>query len=230
MKVSVLTIAWKRFADFNLILENWLSEKEVDQVIVWDNSGQFKTSLPNVLVLSLNKNLNSKWRFICSQLCKNDLIILADDDFIPKQGITEDLLKHYDEDRLVGIKGRRLIGDTYYTSPTVGSDSISQSIKVDYLCSNILLTHRKHCVGVDVREIPTSLMDDWWWEHELAQKGITFWVVPTNKWVSILEQEYEFAQHLDPVMKEIREYYFKKWIKNENPEIPLSLRDKARLT
>lgn len=228
-KVSVATIAWKRFKQFDIILENWLNEEEVDQIIVWDNSGHFKTNLPNILVLSLNQNLNSKWRFICSQLCKNDLIILADDDFIPKKGLTKDLLKYYEEDKLIGIMGRKLIGKTYYTSPGIRSHSIEKPIQVDYLCSNILLTHRKHCL-IDCREIPTSLMDDWWWEHELEKKKITFWVVPTNKWISIPEQKYEFAQHLDSIMKEIREYYFKKWIKNENPELPFALRNSTELT
>jgi hypothetical protein len=218
-KISVVFVLWKRIKDFEDILKVWL--KEVDQVIVLDNSGGFKTDL-DVLVLSSNQNLNSKWRFMVCQLCRNDTVILSDDDIFPKPGIAKDLLRFYDGKNVTGIMGKQFTGDKYYDSTGVRSNLITQPTKVDYLCSNLVLTSRKNCL-VDCRDIPLSLMDDWWWEHELK---LDLLVVPTDKWESLPEQKYEFAQHLDPDMKDIREYYFKKWIKHENPP----LRDTSKFT
>jgi hypothetical protein len=212
-KVTITTVAWKRFKNFDQILKAWLDEEEVDQIIIWDNSGNFKTNLPGVLVISLSENVNSKWRLMCSQLCKNDLMIITDDDFLPQKGIIKDLLMYYQEDKLVGIMGRIFTGDTYYASKSVHSTGIKEPVKVDYLCTNLLLTHRKHCLGVDIRKIPSSLMVDWWWEHELEKEGVSFWVVPSKKWKMLPEGDYKLSQHLDPRMKKIREYYFRKWIR-----------------
>ena len=228
--ITVTTVCWKRFKHFDEILRAWMDEEEVDQIIVWDNSGSFKTDIPGVLVMSMSHNTNSKWRLMCAQLAKNDQVIIADDDFIPHRGIVKDLLRYYADDKIVGIMGKNFTGPTYYTSSTVHSSQIKKPVKIDYLCSNLMMLHRKYCVRVDIREIPTSLMIDWWLEHELEKEGVTCWVIPTNKWTMIAEGKYEFAQHLDPKMKEIREYYFKKWIKHENPPVPAALRDKTKLT
>jgi len=229
MKVSVAICVWKRFTNFDRILKAWLDEKEVDEVVIWDNSGSYKTDLPGVIVVSASTNTNSKCRFLAAQLCKNDLIVIADDDFTPHPGITKDLLKHYQEERIVGIMGKQYTGETYYESTVVMSCDIQEITRVNYLCSNLLLTHRKHCIGLDIQKIPSSIIDDMWWEHELEVDGVTCWVIPTNKWTMNQDGKYEFAHHLHPAMKILREYYFRKWIKGSNEEPPSILNDRSKL-
>ena len=223
MNISVIIPAWKRFRCFDEILKAWLAEDRVDEIIVWDNSGEFKTSLPGVIVLSVNRNLNSRWVYLCAQFCKNDLVLHANDDFIPEKGITDDLYAHCSTDKVVGIMGKKFVGETYYTSQAIDSKGIKEPSEVSYLCSNMMLAHRENFLNIDYRAMPTSMMDDWWWEHEIAQDGVTFWVVPTRKWEMIAEGEYEWAHHRNPKMKEIREYYFQKWVKGGDPELPPAL-------
>ncbi len=223
MKISVIIPAWKRFKRFDEILKAWLQEEQVDEIIIWDNSGQFKTNLPNILVLSASRNMNSRWVYLCAQFCKNDLILHANDDFIPHKGIVSDLLSKLSKDHVTGIMGKKFTGDTYYESSVVESSQIQAPQQVDYLCSNMMLAYRSHFLNIDYRQMPTSMMDDWWWQHEIAKRGISFWVVPTNKWEMIPEGEYKYAHHLNPKMKEIREYYFKKWVKGESSELPPAL-------
>ena len=212
-KVTVALLYWKRFKNFEQILRSWLVQEEVNQVIIWDNSGQFKTDLPDVLVISASQNLNSRWRFLAVQLAKNDLIILADDDVLVEKGIIKDLLGHYKRDRIVGITGRQFTKETksYYTSKSYHANAIKEPVYVDYLCSNCILTHRENCLNIDYREMPSDLMDDWWWEYNLKEKRMHFLVVPTQKATLLPEGNYELAQHLDPKMKNLREYYFRKW-------------------
>ena len=180
-KVTVCTIFWKRLKNYHKVLQSWLDQEEVDQILIWDNSGSFKTDLKDVIVFSSSKNLNSRWRTLLAHIAKNDLIILAGDDFIAHKGLVKDLLKYYDENKIIGIMGKNFTGETYYTSTGVRSHSIDKPVKMDYVCTNICLASRKLCMDIDLREIPSVLIDDWWWEHKLKKKGITLWVVPTNK-------------------------------------------------
>jgi hypothetical protein len=205
--ITVTTVCWKRFKHFDQILKTWLAEPEVDEVIVWDNSGKFKTDILGVLVIGLSRNVNSKWRLLSTHLAKNDDIIITDDDIMPKPGICKDLLRYYNEENMVGIMGKKFTGDTYYASAGIRANGINRAMRVDYLCMNLLMIHRAWC-RIDIREIPSSLMVDWWWQHEI---DIPMYVVPTDKWEMLPEGEYEFSQHLDPRMKPMREKYFKQW-------------------
>lgn len=213
IKVTVALLYWKRAENFDKILKSWLTQDEVNQVIIWDNSGNFRTDHENVLVISASQNLNSRWRFLLAQLSKNDLIILADDDVLVEKGIVKDFLKYFSRDKVVGIMGRNFTNETYYTSPIIYAGEIQTPTQIDYLCSNCILTHRNNCLNIDYRKLPTDLMDDWWWEHQLLERGVSCWVIPTEKAHLLPEGDYPLAQHLDPKMKKIREYYFRKWVK-----------------
>lgn len=211
-KVTVIIPCWKRLKGLERVIQYWLNQSEVDEVIVKDNSGGFRTELP-VLVLSSNKNLGPQSKFAAAQFAKNEVILFADDDVLAKYGLVRDLLKVYNEKSIVGIMGKCFTGKTYYESKGYRGENIKDGkpIKVDYLCGLVMMAHRKHTF-VDTRECPTRFMDDWWWQHEL--KDISLWVVPTNRYVVLPEDKDKNALHLQPEIKEIREKYFRKWVKN----------------
>ena len=215
-KVTVCTIFWHRARRYTDVLQSWMNQEEVNQVLVWDNSGELKTDVEGVHVISSSENINSRWRTLLAHLAKNDLVILAGDDFIAHKGLVKDLLKHWDEDKLIGIMGKNFTGDTYYTATGLRSHSTDKPVEMDYICTNVCLIHRKHAIDIDLREIPSVFIDDWWWEQKLMKKGVTLWVVPTNKWSEIPEGKDSVSHHLDPRLKELRELYFRKWIKKEN--------------
>ena len=184
-KVTVCTIFWKRVNNYNKVLQSWLNQDEVNEILIWDNSGSFKTNLPGVIVISSSKNLNSRWRTLLAHIAKNDLIILAGDDFIAHKGLVTDLLKYYDKNKIIGIMGRNFSNSIkYYNNPSNGirSTIINKPVKMDYVCTNIILAHREHHIDIDLRSIPSVYIDDWWWEQKMKEKGVTLWIVPTQKW------------------------------------------------
>ncbi len=217
-KVTVCTIFWKRAERYTEVLQSWLDQDEVDEILIWDNSGSFKTDLPGVVVISSSKNLNSRWRQLLAHIAKNDIIVLAGDDFIAKKGLVASLLAHWDENKIVGIMGREFSNSTkYYDNSSAGRlPVIGGVVKVDYVCTNICLAHRKHHIDIDLRSISSVYMDDWWWEHEMQKKGVTLWVVPTARWEMLPEGRDSDAHSLDPRLKELREFYFRKWVKKED--------------
>jgi len=190
-----------------MVLKSWLGQEEVEQIIVFDNSGFFKTKLP-VLVISNSQNLEPQGKFVCAQFAKNDLIIFADDDVVAKPNFVNDLLKYFDEGKVMGIVGKCFTGSEYYKSSGYVAKDINEPKKVDYLCGLIMLTHRKNCF-VDVRKCPSKYLDDWWWEHEL--KDTQFYVIPSKNYELLPESNDANALHKQSDLRTLREKYFKRW-------------------
>src|SRR5690606_14120027 len=111
-------LSWKRFTIFEDIIKFWLVQPEVDEVIVFDNSGKFKTELP-VIVINSHKNFGAGVRMNIASLAKNDKIIYCDDDTMPKQGILEDFGKYIDEFGFVGTCGKIYNNYDYFDNKAV---------------------------------------------------------------------------------------------------------------
>lgn len=217
--ITVILQCWKRFQHFEELLKFWINHKEVGQVIVFDNSGKFKTNLP-VLVLSASKNIGTKVRLNIAQFAKYDRIIFCDDDIEPKPGIVEDLLAHLDSNKIIGIIGKIFTGkenETYVNSLVINGRKITEPREVDYTPYNLLLTDRKHCL-IDMKDCPIwEFIDDWWWEHRLKElnKNVSLWVIPTKNYGVYPGSSDDLALHKRPNVLAHREKYYQKWIKGK---------------
>jgi hypothetical protein len=216
--ITVILLCWKRFVHFEDILKFWLNQKDIGQIIVWDNSGSFKTDLP-VLVISGSKNLGPGIRLVASQFAKHDYVIFCDDDIKLKDGIVTDLLAYFDPNKVVGIMGKRFTGETYVSSPRV--EWVVKPTEVDYLPYNLCLVHRSNCL-VDIKKCPDlDKLDDWWWGREIKKMNpnISFWVIPTKNYSIYPEGGDKYAICKNSEVIKTREKYFRKWIKGENNEM-----------
>ena len=218
--VTTIIPCWKRLNNLEKVITGWLNQDEVTEVIVFDNSGKFKTDIPNVVVLSSSENYGPQAKLVAAQFAKNDIVLFSDDDVLAQSGLVKDLLNHYNEDGMVGIMGKVFTGDTYYTATGYRGANISNPVQVDYLCGLVMLMHRKHTF-VDIRECPSRHLDDWWLQHEVGMANKVheigyspMIVAPTNKY-KLMEENYDGnALHLMPELRKLREEYFQKWIKN----------------
>ena len=206
--ITVILTCWKRFQHFEDILKFWLRQPKVSEVIVLDNSGQFKTDLP-VLLFNISRNIGLAIRQIITQIAKNDIIIFCDDDANHQDGIVDDFLKHYDENKILGVMGLQY-RDSYKTSTRIGGCNIDVPTKVDYDAANTCMTHRKNCL-IDVSKCPHIFLDDIWWQEEIKgiNKDISVWVVPTEKYKRYPESDYKYAIHKNPETYVLREKFFK---------------------
>ncbi len=198
--ITVVLVCWKRFQHFEDTVKFWLKQPKVSQVIVMDNSGTFKTNLP-ILLLNINRNLGPIVRYPAAQLAENDIIIFCDDDANHRSGLVEDFLKHFKEDRILGVMGVHWKGDTFIECrPPVLGKQITAPVKVDYVPCNTCMTHRKHCL-VDIRtypwgssetvwggeknynKVPPVWIDDYWWRLAVNKKfpNVERWVIPTKR-------------------------------------------------
>lgn len=220
--ITAVILCYRRFENLERVIQSWLDQEEVTEVIVCDNSAtQWKTDLP-VVVLNSNKNYGTYLRYAAPLLAENELIVWGDDDIIMHPGLVADLLKVWDIGRLVGIWGRKLAGSAqYYESNGIQGKQLSEPVQVDYLCGLCILGHRRNFFDVDMMADmpkyyydgkPFLAMGDWWWEHELEKYGVTCWIAPTDKYTNLPEQTDDLAYHRQKPLQLVREYYFRKWI------------------
>ncbi len=225
--VTVILVCWKRFQHFEGLLKFWLSQPKVNQVIVLDNSGTFKTNLP-VLLLNVNRNLGGIARFAAAQFAKNDIIMFCDDDANHVGGIVEDYLKHFSEDKILGCIGLHYTGDTFKQCGKTNGAHIAEPVRADYIPCNTAMTHRKHCIGVDIGTYPWGdsktvwggeglynkvapvWIDDYWWRLAVNKKfpKVERWVVPTKKIRWNPESKDKYAIHKNPRVFELLEIIY----------------------
>ena len=208
-KVSVILTSWKRFKNLENIIKFWLSEPEVDEILLWDNSGAFKTILP-ITVINANRNFGSSARYALGALAKNDAIIFCDDDVSTQQGITADLLKYFKEDKILGVTGRFFKG-SYRNSQVIEAEDIAKELKVDFLIGYLMMIHKKHLLGFDYSTFP-------WYCCELNLEGLlkdktSLYVVPTKKYQRFPESDDKNALYLQPRAAEEKEKIWSKFFK-----------------
>lgn len=208
--ITVILVCWKRFENFEKVIKSWLAQDKVSQVIIWDNSGSFKTELPLVLVVSSSQNLGPTAKFSLAQLAKTDLILYADDDVVAKPGLIKDLLKHWADNKMIGVHGRKFTGTNYYNSSAYYANKITEPVRVNYLCGLIMLASKKYSLSINLSKCPDwFLIEDWWWQREI---GIELWIAPTKNYEYLPESKDKNALHLTPEIKKIREKYYIEWI------------------
>ena len=212
--ITVVLLCWKRFEHFENTLEYWLRQDKVNEVIVIDNSGTFKTELP-ILLFNVNKNLGLPIRYLIAQIAKNDIIIFCDDDANHKDGVVEDFLEYYDENKILGIVGHKYTSKTLMGSEIISGRKIKTPTQVDSIAANTCMTHRKNCL-VDIKKCykPYSI-DDIWWQEEAKKinKELSIWVIPTEKIFWYPEAFDEHALHGNPQVLADKEEFFQKFIR-----------------
>lgn len=212
---SVVMVCHKRFEKLEEIIQAWLDQEDVDELILLDNSGTFKTRLP-ITVISSSENLGPQGKYPLAMLCKNERVVFADDDIMPLPGFVVDLLDVWKEDRIVSALGRVFDGENYYmpegSTGYWGSD-IDKPQKVDWVGGGFAMTHQQWCC-VPVRKCPHMTIDDMWWQHYLPDL-ISLWVAPTKNYKMLEEGFDDEALHTHPEIKHYREKYYQEWHKKE---------------
>lgn len=206
--ITVVSTCYKRFENYEKVLEAWLNEENVNEVIVLDNSGTFKTNLP-VTVFSVNKNLGPQAKYPIALQAKNEIIIFADDDILIDKGLTDDFLKYWKGTDILGVIGRVFTGKNYYESKGYRGENISELTKVEWLGGGCTMVRRDIC-GVFPSKCPAPELDDIWWESHFHNR-LNMYVIPTTKYHFLPESTDENALYLNDKIKDLREEYSKKW-------------------
>lgn len=209
MQVSVILTSWKRFINLENIIKVWLEEPQVDEIILWDNSGNFKTELP-IITINSNCNFGASARYALASLAKNDIIIFCDDDILPQQNITSDFLKYFKENKILGITGRLFKG-SYHNNEVINANGIENEIKVNFLIGYLTMIHKKHLLGFDYSKFPWHCCE--LYLEGLLKDKIDLFVIPTVNYKELPESQDENALCKQPIAGKEKEEIWSKFFR-----------------
>jgi len=211
MTTSVIVTTYRRFDELDRLISAWLAEP-VLEVWVLDGSGKFKSAISDerFLLFPMPKDLGTKMDYAMGLLTEGDMVILADDDVLPKPGLIEDLHRGMKETGadIVGIHGRRFHGPDYRKDTNCFiADRIEEPVRVGF-CGVLLMLSRE-LLGFDVRGMETSWDDLWLCMKAWPDK--TKYIVSTKNW-SNLQAAFDAQSHFnDKRIRRIREQFYAEW-------------------
>ncbi len=146
--ITVILVSWKRFDRLHDILQSWLSEPLVSEIILWDNSGSFKTNLP-VKVINSQFNFNPSVRYMLGSIATNDILVHCDDDVLPKHGVIADFLTHFQPQDFLGVEGINFVGSSYFHQKRIKAQEINQPVKVDLVVGFLTMIHKNNLLNMN---------------------------------------------------------------------------------
>lgn len=214
--VSVILTCWRRFKNFEAIIKAWLEQPEVSEVIIWDNSGTFKTSLP-VLLLNSSENVNPSARYMISGLAKNDVIVNADDDVMPLPGLIADFLPYFRHDRFLGMSGFVFLGNSFSNHKTIRSREITKAQGVHTVAACISMSPKNLLGGYDYLSFPIHQLEIYL--QCLFPPGITRIVPPSVRYQVLDEMDDENALYRQPKTREVCKVIYEKYYHGRHHDI-----------
>lgn len=215
--ITVIIPCHKRFNKLGEIINRWLNQPGVNELLVLNNSGaklpEMDLKYPNrIFEFRPEDNVGPQGKYPLALYATNECIVFGDDDILTDPGLTNDLSKHWDENTIVSVLGRIFDGNSYYTSSGYRGENLTDPLEADWVGGGCTMTHRKHC-AVNVADCPHFGMDDIWWQQVAKQRNseLKFLIAPTNKYHFTKDDKDENALHLDPQTKKLREKYYKEW-------------------
>jgi len=209
-KVTVILTCWKRFKNFEDIIKGWLEEPEVDEILIWDNSGEFKTDIKDerIVLINCSSNWGSSVRYMLGAMAKNEYCLFCDDDVMPKKGITKDFIKYAEPSKILAVTGRHFSG-SYHNNTVVRATEVKDIEKVEFVIGYLMLIHRDLLIGHYYRDFP-------WHCCELYLEGLikdksTLHVIPTDKFIKLPEGEDDNALYRQPEAFEEKERIWRRF-------------------
>lgn len=159
-KITLLTTIWNRRKHLEEFLSRWLDQPQIDEIIVWDNSGQWRPEKVDTRVKIINSSFNygGYIRDVASHFAKNDVVVVSDDDIMVDAGFVAEMAKHYEPDRFLGIWGKEFHG-SYASATAIRADEIDRPVLVECMVGLVYMIDRKYLFPVDHRNLMWTCYD-----------------------------------------------------------------------
>lgn len=211
--VTVIMVCWRRFDNLERIIQRWLDEPEVTEFILWDNSGQFETNLP-VILINCSENMNPSVRYSIAAMAKENIIVNADDDLLPEPGVIHSLLAAYSPYAFVGVAGLRFHGtNSFFDYDYISGNDVQDVEAVDCVSGPVTMTHKENLLGWNYSELNV-------YHLELHLQGLAKVqgrnlraYVPPVKYIELEESRDENALYLKPEAREAKDDIYRKYFK-----------------
>ena len=214
-KISVIITTYQRFKNLERIYSAWL-EQPVEEVWILNGNKNVKLDYgdhPKGVIFNMPRDFGTKMDYAFALLTEGDYIILADDDVLPKKEFAEDLYRGWKQvgGGIVGVIGRKFIGERYGQSIFYRASKITAPARVDF-CGVVYFSPRKY-FGFDVRGMSRNCDDLWW--HMKVFPDVPKHVVPSKNYIDLPEARGKTAMFKTPGLVSQRRRFFHQYYKKK---------------
>jgi len=208
MSISVVVVSYRRVARLNMILKAWLHETK-DVWLCDCTPNGFQTDLP-VKRVWFKPDPGNRVRHAISLLTSGDIVIKADDDIVPHEGLATDF-QHWMEKlgpSILGIHGRSFHGpDYYHNTKLFGGKAVSNPVKVDFV--GVITASPRKFLSMDLKKCQTEVEDLYW---QMARyKEAPKYVIPTTKFQNLAECKDKERLCGNAASKRVRREFYRAW-------------------
>jgi len=207
--ITVIITTCKRFNNLDKILQAW-KEEPVDEVWLIDGSGQFKPQTKGVVLFSMPRDFGTRMDYSLATLTDTDFIILADDDIVPKPGLTFDLYSNWEKVKggIVGTIGRKFHGPNYRRDAVFyKASSVHEPVETDFV--GVICFSERNLFGFDTKGMNNNC-DDLWWQFKVHPE-VKKHVIPTNKFTDLPESIDSSAMFNNSALAGIRQKFYEEY-------------------
>lgn len=216
-QISLILPVRHRLTHLPMLIRLW--SEQVSEIIIWDDSASLDpASVDPARVIHGCSVFGSSVKFRAANICSNELIMVADDDVIPKPGLVLDLLSHrmsliksgQPNNTVVSIYGRRVAKQTgYKANRRITSKTIDTAAQVSW-CGRLSLSPIETYL-VPMQGCSDMRLDDLYWSWQLAQRGVPIWVIPTDRWENASHATDEYSLSKSDGFFKLRDDFVRQW-------------------
>lgn len=209
MKASVVIVTYRRMTRLPEIVRAWT--EQCDDVWLCDCSKEgFVIDTTGINYVYFSPDPGSKVRHAVATLTQGDIVIKADDDIMPKQGLASDFLMWWEKlgNCIMGIHGRTFHGPDYYGNTKMyAGHMLDKPLSVDFL--GVITCAPRNFLAMDLRGCLTPIEDIYW--HNFYYPKVPKYVIPTKNYNNKLPESRDMGRLCaDKGMRRIRREYYKK--------------------
>ena len=209
MKTSVVVVTYRRLDRLKEIMAAWL--RETSEVWLCDCSRQGADLKDlNLNRIRFSPDPGSKVRHAVALLTKTDLVIKADDDVLPREGIVNDFEKNMAAlgPAILGIHGRVFHGPSYYhNTKHYGAKELNKPLAVQFV--GVVTCAPREYLPMDLRNCATEV-EDLYWQMACFPK-VKKYIIATNKFMNLPESKDADRLCADSQARKIREDFYRKY-------------------
>lgn len=149
-------------------------------------------------------------RHAIALLTKGDLVIKADDDILPREGIIADFERHMAAlgPAILGIHGRVFHGPSYYhNTKHYGAKELKKPLAVHFV--GVVTCSPREYLPMDLRGCATEV-EDLYWQMACYPKAKKY-IIPTDKFMHLPESKDAGRLCADSGARKIREDFYRKY-------------------
>lgn len=215
MKVSVVVVTYRRTKSLESILAAWLAQTP-DVWLADCTPGGFATTLP-IHRIHATPDPGNRLRHAVALLTSGELVIKADDDFMPLPGLVDDFVRAFTKygDGIYSIHGRTFHGRDYYRQTKLyGAKQLQKTQPVQFV--GVCTCAPRSLLAMDLLGCNSDI-EDLFWQMQKYPKAKKY-VIATQNFRHLPESKDAERLCGTRASRVSRNKYYERWyVKNYRP-------------